>query len=86
MATFQLLGFNMLYTLVVVVSMHWGTPATMGPQIHTHDGISYSQCQAESQSWVNWQNQLKVKMAGNGDVAVYPSCLPEGPGTNWWGF
>jgi len=75
----------MLYTLAVVVSLHWGSVPTTS-NIQTHTSISLEQCQAESKSWINWQNQLKAKMGKNGDVAVYPACLPEGSGTNWWGL
>jgi len=75
----------MLYSLVVVVSMHWGAVPTQSHVI-THNDVSLSQCQAETTSWINWQNELRKKMNGKGDVAVYPSCLPEGSGTNWWNW
>lgn len=76
----------MLYSLVVMLNVHWGVTAdaTKLQQVVTHADISLEQCQAESTSWMNWQNELRKKMGTNGKVDIYATCLPEGSGTNWW--
>ena len=73
----------MLYTLITVISLHWGAVPTTSHVI-THEAIPLEQCQQEGQAMVTWQNQLKQKMAGKGDVAVYPACVPNGAGSFWW--
>jgi hypothetical protein len=73
----------MLYTLVVIISMHWGTTPS-STNVVPHFDLSEDQCQVESANWITWSNELRTKMNNTGAVAVYASCLPEGSGHNWW--
>ena len=75
----------MFYTLVVIISLHWGSvPTTSTPVIIPHQTLSH--CQAQAKNWVKWQNDLKTRMGNTGDVAVYPSCVAESDAPAWWTF
>jgi hypothetical protein len=73
----------MLYTLVLIVSLHWGDVPKSSHFI-THNGLTFSECQTESRNWNKWQSDLKQKMGKSGDVAIYPSCVPQGVADIWW--